>query len=163
MFIKFERFTFQAYWLKRKKNIFLGPTHNEKIILSRRLPRSMFHRFVYKIWEIYLFKHADLKLFFWAHPQRENYFVSWPTLVYEISQTFKFHRFVYEVWEIYLFKHANLKIFFLNPPTTRQNNFLVVGGAQTNIFFSLISARLKKQIFQTLWTNLWNNQVWDIS
>ena len=95
---------FQACWHKRKTS--LGPhpqQENYFVSLVYQISQTlMFHRFVYKIWEIYLFKHADLKLFFWAHPQRENYFVSWPTLVYHISQPLsfidlftKFERFAY--------------------------------------------------------------------
>ena len=55
-------------WLKRKNNIFFGPhtSRNKYFILWSTLvyltPQAlMFYRFVYKVWEIYFFKPADLK------------------------------------------------------------------------------------------------------
>ena len=86
----------------------------------------MFHRFLYKVWEIIFFKHANLKEkwnLFGPHPPRENYFVLWSTLVYLISQTLMFHRFVYIVREIGFFKHAKKKIFCW-PYPPRENYFV---------------------------------------
>ena len=43
IFFLYKQIYIQACWLKKKKNIFLGPPHREKIILSRRQPWYINH------------------------------------------------------------------------------------------------------------------------
>ena len=50
----------QACCLKRQKIFFWAPPTKRNLIYQI-LQNLLFHRFVYKVWEIYFFKHTDLK------------------------------------------------------------------------------------------------------
>ena len=126
---------FQACWHKRKTS--LGPhpqQENYFVSLVYQISQTlMFHRFVYKVWEIWFFKHADLK--------EKNIFLVPPTkrklfclVVYHglsnIS-TLMFQSFVYK----------DCEIFFFNQLTEKKN---------INYFVSWFTQTLVHQISQTL-------------
>ena len=98
-----------------------------------------------------LIKYSRNSSFFisWAHPPRENYFVSWSTLVYQISQTLMFHRFVFKNWDICCLITL---LFWTHPP--RENYFVSWSTLVYHISQTLMFHRFVFKVWKICWSYL---------